>query len=114
MKTKTPPLFILGIVLTMLLCSNSMAQQPDFLFEHPYPYPILHTLKWKVPYTFTLEVAPESNPEGCYLVAVSDLKPASCYESDSVAFPPMVYKVSHTGTLVGELPLGYEGRFLSW
>lgn len=111
MKTKKQPLFILGAVLAMLLCSNSAAQQPDFLFEHPYPYPILHTLKWEVPYTFTLEVAPESNPEGCYLVAVSDLKPVSCYESDSVAFPPMVYKVSHMGTVVGELPLGYEGRF---
>ena len=88
------------------------AQQPDFLFEHPYPYEFTHVvfLEEQVEVVH-LEIAPDGDSEGCYFVAASDSKNASSYESDSVAFMPMVYKVSLGGEILGELALGYEDRY---
>ena len=101
--------FIFAILMTTMLAK---AQLPDFLFEHLYPYQLNHTLFWEeVPNVVHLEIAPNADSEGFYLVAASDSKNFPYYESDSVAFPPIVYKVSLKGEILGELALGYEGRY---
>ena len=104
---------ILCIAIALLACIKTVAQQPDFLFEHLYPYQLNHTLFWEEDLNVVhLEVAPDGDmEEGCYLVAASDSKNPTYYESDSVVFPPMVYKVSLEGEILGELALGYEDRY---
>ena len=101
---------IVALLFTLLIGSGVKAQQPDFLFEHPYPYPIVHTLMWETPYTFAMEVAPDNPTEGGYLIAMSDFKDALYYETDDVA-QPIVYKVSFAGDIIGELALGFDDRY---
>ena len=106
--------FILGLALTLFSCLNAIAQQPDFLFEHLYPYPLFHTLFYQEGVEVVhLEIAPNAFSEGFYLVAASDSKSYFYYETDSIAFPPLVYKVSLDGEILGELALGYEDRYAS-
>ena len=104
---------IAGLTLALFACFKVTAQQPDFLFEHPYPYKLLHTIFLEERLNVVhLEVAPTSDSEGCLLVVASDAKNfVYYYEEDSIAFPPMVYKVSLEGEILGELALGYEGRY---
>jgi len=101
--------FILAILMATMLAK---AQQPDFLFEHLYPYQLNHQLFYDERVEAVhLEIASDSDSEGFYFVAASDSKNFPYYESDSVAFPPIVYKVSLEGEILGELALGYEGRY---
>ena len=100
--------FILSLAL--LIVAKSFSQQPDFLFEHPYPYPILHTLDYEHIETFTLEVAPDDTTEGFYLISTGDCKNSDWYEIDPVS-PPIVYKVSLEGEVLGKLALGSEDSY---
>ena len=103
---------VIVILLMTALLGTAQAQQPDFLLESPYPFKLLHTLFYQERVEVVhLEIAPDTESEGFFLVAASDNKSISFYESDSVAFPPMVYKVSSEGEILGELALGYEGRY---
>ena len=100
-----------GLALALLACLNSVAQQPDFLFEHPYPYKLTHTLFWdETVEVVHLDIAPSENSEGCCFIAASDGKNPYYYETDT-AFRPIVYKVSPEGEVLGELALGYEERY---
>ena len=100
--------FILSLAL--LLVAKTFSQQPDFLFEHRFPYPILHTVNYEHIETFTLEVAPDDTTEGFYLISTGDGKNSNWYEIDPVS-PPIVYKVSLEGELLGELALGSEDSY---
>ena len=102
---------LIGLVTAMLFGTKAYPQHPDFLFEHTYPYPIPHTLKLESPKVFTLQVSSENDSEQFYLVSVSDGKNWLFYETDSIAYPPVVYKVSAGGEVIGELALGFEGRY---
>lgn len=100
----------------LLLCMLSAlffgeAQQPDFLFEYPYPYPLLHW-PYENPVTVLLEVEPNGTTEGFYFLSVSEGKQIELYESDPV-FLPVLYKVSNTGEVLDELTLGYADHFTS-
>ena len=103
---------IVCFILVLGATSIVAAQQPDFLFENPYPYKFTHTvfLEERVEVVH-MEIAPDGDSEGCYFVAASDDKSHSYYESDSMAYMPMVYKVSRGGEILGELALGYEDRY---
>ena len=104
--------FVMGFHLALFSCLNAMAQQPDFLFEHPYPYQLTHTVFWEENVEVVhLVVASDGNSEGYSFVAASDSKNSNFYETDSVNFMPIVYKVSHEGEVLGELALGFEGRY---
>ena len=87
------------------------AQQPDFLFEHPYPYPVPDDFMTpyyygEMPYTTSLEMG---SGEG-YLIAVSASIDAELVETDTIDHSPVLYKVSLEGNVVRELTLGHEGR----
>ena len=103
---------IVGLAFAVLAYLNAQAQQPDFLFEHPYPYQLDHTVFWEERVEVVhLEVASDGNSEGYCFVAASDSKNYNFYETDSVKFMPIVYKVSPEGDVISELALGYEGRY---
>ena len=105
--------FLITTVLSFALfvCLNSVAQQPDFLFEHPYPYHLIHQLFYDERVEVVhLDIASDGKSEGCCFIAASDSKDPYCYETDSTAFMPIVYKVSPEGEVLGQLALGYEGR----
>ena len=99
-----------GVVFCLFVSIQAVAQEPDFLFEQTYPYPIIYTLRYEAPLTFTLQLSSDDESETFYLVSVSDQK-NWYYETDSVVFQPIVYKVSEQGEILGELALGYEERY---
>ena len=111
MKTKLRILSVIALV--VFFGGKTLAQEPDFLFEHPYPYPvpddfmITGAYLGEMPYTTSLEMG---SGDG-YLIAMSANINADVMETDTVARPPVVYKVSLEGNVVGELTLGQEGRF---
>ena len=97
-----------GFVLILVLSFGARAQQPDFLFERPCPFPITHTLSYEeIPVCGLLD----GELDGCYILDISDIKLTTAYETDSVHFQPLVLKVSPEGEIVGELSLGFEGRY---
>jgi len=111
MKTKLRILSVIALVV-FFGGKTLVAQEPDFLFEHPYPYPVPDDFMTsgylgEMPYTTSLEMG---SGEG-YLIAMSASINANLMETDTVARPPVVYKVSLEGNVVGELTLGHEGRF---
>lgn len=110
MKKCPIPKVMLGLALILVFMPKAFAQQPDFLFEHSYPYPITHTIWYENPYNCTIEVVTDEKSDGFYLVAVSDQKNYSLYESDSI-FSPKLYKVSYEGEIMDELTLGYDDRY---
>lgn len=111
MNMKKKPLIITVLSFALFVCLNSVAQQPDFLFEHPYPYHLTHMLFWEERLEVVhLDIASDGNSEGCCFIAASDSKSPYFYETDSTAFMPIVYKVSPEGEVLGQLALGYEGR----
>ena len=99
--------FVLGLSLVLFACLNVEAQQPDFLLELPYPNQLSHE-KVEVVH---LDIAPKDNSEGCCFIAASEGKNPVFYETDSVTFMPIVYKVSAEGYVIGQLELGYKGRY---
>ena len=110
MKTKQRILSVIALVL--IFGGRAFAQEPDFLFEHPYPYPVPHDFMTpyyygEMPYTTSLEMG---SGEG-YLIAVSASIDAELVETDTIDHSPVLYKVSLEGNVVGELTLGHEGRY---
>jgi hypothetical protein len=104
---------ITGVVLAMLIAAKLPAQNPDLLFEQPFPYPMLHATYLSFaekPYCYVTEVAPNGESDGFCLVTVNHDKSCFFYETESV-YPPLVYKVSRQGELLGELKLGYDDRY---
>ena len=110
MKVNITTQIVLGLTLSLLVSVKTVAQQPDFLFEHSYPYPIPHGIRYEAPYSCILEIAPEGIADGFYLITASDAKSYSLFESDSI-FSPILYKVSYEGEVMGELTLGYDNRY---
>ena len=111
-KMKKKNRIVFGIVLSIQVCSNLLAQHPDFLFEYPYPFTLPHMLFFEERVEVVhLEIAPNANTNSFYLVAASDDKNTLYYESDSVVFQPMIYKVSLEGEVLGNLVLGYEDQY---
>ena len=105
---------ILVVAIFMIATTKLLAQTPDLLFEKQSPYPNLHpgtSPGSHLLVSYVLEVAPNEESNGYYLLARTDYK-NSCfnYETES-AFLPIIYKVSQQGELIGELPLGYENRY---
>ena len=85
-----------GVVFCLFVSIQAIAQEPDFLFEQTYPYPIIYTLRYESPINFTLQVNSNNGLEKFFLVSVSDGK-NWIYETDGIAFRPIVYKVSEQG-----------------
>ena len=93
MKTKLRILSVIALVV-FFGGKTLVAQEPDFLFEHPYPYPVPDDFMTsgylgEMPYTTSLEMG---SGEG-YLIAMSASINANLMETDTVARPPVVYKV---------------------
>ena len=108
---KASRLIILYLALALLTLIKTNAQQPDFLFEKPYPYPIIHTLPSQQPYNYSLAVTTNDGADECYFVSVCEYKSMLFYEEDSIAFMPIIYKISHEGEVLGEFALGDKNHF---
>ena len=106
MKKKLP----IVLSLALLLVAKMYPQQPDFLFEHQYPYPLPLTLAWEHPETFALEVTQKEPLEGFYLITAGEGKNSEFYETTPVS-PPVVYKVSLEGEVLSELVLEFENNY---
>ncbi len=104
---KRYPLILFSMLFVLFGNIYSQTQHPDFLWERTCPFPIIHTLRWEYPVCTVLD----GEIDGCYLIAVSDYRNFETYETDSIFYSPMVYKVSKEGELVAEFALGYEDRF---
>ena len=102
---------LIGAILLLFVAIGAAAQTPDLLFEKPFPYQIQTSyLSFaNKPYCYIMDVFPEDGSEGFCLMTVNHQRQCFSYETESVS-PPLVYKVSEQGELLGELTLGYENR----
>lgn len=94
---------ILGATLILLATTMVSAQTPDLFFEIPVSF--LNT-----PDCYLTEVSPSGGSKGFCLMTVNCRKSCNDYET-GIGSPPLVYKVSHQGELLGQLILGYEDRY---
>lgn len=105
---------VLGIILALLASSKFPAQNPDLFFEQTFPYQTTSHLPLAIfadgPYCYVTEVTPTGMSDGYYLMTVNRIRRCFSYETESVS-PPLVYKISSQGELLGELQLGYDDRY---
>lgn len=113
MKKNPLPMIVLVMVLTMLVSPKVFAQQPDFLFEQPYPF------EWSYAGTHSLEMFDASGETECYFVAACDLNTIGYVTGSKELLvrddiqPAKVLKLSPEGDLLGEMSISEEGRYSS-
>lgn len=107
-KTEWP----IALAMVLFVFARASAQTPDLFFEQSFPYATATSYLSFAdkPYCYVTEVAPSEESEGYCLMIVNYYKQCFFFETESMS-RPLIYKVSQQGELLGELALGFEGRF---